>query len=197
MTILKKSESMSTQKGNTQRSRSQKHQNKTAFKNTLHDTSQRTKLINNVQISDVCVRCKEIIEWKIKYKKYKPLTQPRKCVRCEQKNVKKAYHVMCTDCGKKFGVCTKCCEAKEVITTKPDEKEQLKLDNEMKNLLQSLPERKRRTFLRYMSKKNEENSEKNDEEKKEDLKSKLNALKTDDDELNDLSDFDDFDSSDE
>lgn len=116
---------MSTQKGNTSRTRSQKHKNKSVFKNNLHDTSLRMKLINNIQVSAVCVRCKEIIEWKIKYKKYKPLTQPRTCVKCGQKNVKQAYHVMCQDCGKTLGQCTKCCQKKEVIQAEPNEKEQV------------------------------------------------------------------------
>jgi hypothetical protein len=197
--ILISENNMSTQRGNTQRCRPQKHKNKTAFKNNLHDTSHRTKLINTIQVSNVCVRCKEIIEWKIKYKKYKPLTQPKKCVKCDQRKVKQAYHVMCVDCGMKLGVCTKCCESKEVITTKPNDQEQLKLDNEMKNLLQSLPERKRRTFLRYMSKQNGEEGtqEKSKEEQKEDLKSKLEELKiSNNDELDSDSDFDDFDLSD-
>ncbi|XP_049822676.1 uncharacterized protein C9orf85 homolog isoform X2 [Aethina tumida] len=189
---------MSSQKGNTARTRPQKHKNKTAFKNNLHDTSNKTKLINSIHVSDVCVRCKEIIEWKIKYKKYKPLTQPRKCVKCDQKTVKKAYHVMCLECGKKLGLCTKCCEAKEVVQAPPDEREQLKLDNEMKALLQSLPERKRRTFLRYMEKKNRENVEvkPTDEEQKDDLMSKLNALKVEEGDDDD-DDFDDFSDCDE
>lgn len=72
---------MSSQKGNISRQRPQKHQNRVAFKNTLHDTSLRTKQINNLQVSNVCVRCKEVIEWKIKYKKYKPLTQMKTCVK--------------------------------------------------------------------------------------------------------------------
>lgn len=146
--LLNNSSSMSSQKGNSSRSRPQKHQNRTAFKNNLHDTSHRTKFINSIQVSDVCSRCKEIIEWKIKYKKYKPLTQPKKCVKCEQKTVKKAYHVMCFECGKQTGVCTKCCQSKEIVEAPPSEAEQLKLDNELQQLLKSLPERKRRTFLR-------------------------------------------------
>lgn len=44
---------MSCQRGNVNRARSQKHQNKTAFKNTLHDSSKRTKMINNVEIAEV------------------------------------------------------------------------------------------------------------------------------------------------
>lgn len=139
---------MSSQKGNASRTRAQKFKNRTAFKNNLHDTSHRTKLMNNIQVKDVCERCKEIIDWKIKYKKYKLLTQPRKCVRCEQKNIKQAYHVMCSDCSKKLQLCAKCCKPKEIVVAPPDDKEQLKLDNELKQLLQTLPERKRRTFMR-------------------------------------------------
>lgn len=169
---------MSTQKGNSQRSRPQKYKNKTSFKNSLHDTSNRTKSINNLQIGGVCERCKEIIEWKIKYKKYKPLSQPRKCVKCDQKNVKNAYHVMCTECGRKYGMCTKCCQSKEVVVPKPTQQEQVQLDIELKNLLETLPERKRRTFLRYMTKKNQNLQEgSNVEEHKDDLRIKLNTLK--------------------
>ncbi|ENN72914.1 hypothetical protein D910_01001 [Dendroctonus ponderosae] len=86
---------MSCQKGNTVRSRPQKYKNKTAFKNNLHDTSQRTKTINSISVGNVCQRCKDIIEWKIKYKKYKPLSQLKTCVKCGQKAISKAYHTIC------------------------------------------------------------------------------------------------------
>ncbi|XP_077556921.1 uncharacterized protein C9orf85 homolog [Haemaphysalis longicornis] len=99
---------MSTQPGNVSRSRPQKHQNSTAFKNTLHDTSVQTKKILNLKIANVCTRCKDIIEWKIKYKKYKPLTVPKKCVKCEGKTVKSAYHIMCSGCAERLKLCAKC-----------------------------------------------------------------------------------------
>ncbi|CAH1183130.1 unnamed protein product [Phaedon cochleariae] len=182
---------MSSQKGNTSRSRPQKHKNRTAFKNTLHDTSQRTKIINSIQVGDVCVRCKEIIEWKIKYKKYKPLTQPRTCVKCGSKAVKQAYHVMCSACGKQSGKCTKCCQSKTIVEAEATETQQLKLDNELKDLLKSLPERKRRTFLRYMNRKEkdqEDDDKKTASENREDLLDKLNTLKLGEGD----DDFDDF-----
>ena len=69
---------MSTQKGNVKKSKPPKYQNKTAFKNSMHDTSKKTKELNNMIVESVCSRCKDIIEWKIKYKKYKPLSQPKK-----------------------------------------------------------------------------------------------------------------------
>ena len=69
---------MSSQRGNVQKSKPPKHANKTKFRNDLHDTSQRTKAINCLKITSCCPKCKDVIEWKIKYKKYKPLTQPKK-----------------------------------------------------------------------------------------------------------------------
>lgn len=105
---------MSCSRGNNARTRPQKHQNKTAFKNNLHDTSKKTKFLNSLEVTGVCERCKEIIEWKIKYKKYKPLTAPAKCVACEQRNIKHAYHVMCINCATEKKVCTKCCKSSEV-----------------------------------------------------------------------------------
>ncbi|GJQ84919.1 hypothetical protein Trydic_g526 [Trypoxylus dichotomus] len=105
--------------------------------------------------------------------KYKPLTQPRKCVKCEQKNVRKAYHVMCTDCGKQLNVCTKCCQTKEIIPSAPNKREEIKLDNELQQILQSLPERKRRTFIRFMNKTNKDEEK---EDKRDDLLKKLNQL---------------------
>jgi len=144
---------MSSQRGNTNRSRAQKHQNRTAFKNNLHDTSQKTKFINNLQIVNVCEHCKNIIEWKIKYKKYKALKAPAKCTVCEQKTVKHAYHNICLPCAKQKEVCPKCGKNKEVVEGKPNKEEQTKLDAELRAILKTMPERKRRTFLRYMNQK--------------------------------------------
>lgn len=79
---------MSTKRGNAVRTRAQKHQNRTSFKNDLHDTSHTIKMINNIKIAEVCERCKKIIDWKRQYRKYKPLTQPKSCNLCHQKTVK-------------------------------------------------------------------------------------------------------------
>lgn len=99
---------MSSSKGNNSRSRPQKHQNRSAFKNDLHDTSKRTKFINSLEVKGVCQRCKDVIEWKIKYKKYKPLTAPATCVGCGLKSVKYAYHIRCTNCATEKKICAKC-----------------------------------------------------------------------------------------
>jgi len=157
---------MSTQRGNTQRSRPQKHQNQFPFKNSLHDTSHKTKVINSLQIANVCERCKQIIEWKIKYKKYKPLKAPGKCNKCDQKAIKHAYHTMCGPCARKSNVCPKCGKAAELVVATPSKEEQLKMDAEMQNMLKTLPERKRRTFIRYMNKQTDDKSRKKRKEKK-------------------------------
>ncbi|KAB7503877.1 C9orf85-like protein [Armadillidium nasatum] len=106
---------MSSQRGNVKRTRGQKYQNKSAFQNSLHDTSRKTKEINKLEILEVCKQCKDVIEWKIKYKKYKPLTQPKTCSNCHLKSIKFAYHTLCDPCGKKLDVCCKCRQPKEIL----------------------------------------------------------------------------------
>jgi hypothetical protein len=69
---------MSTQKGNAERTRTQKHKNIRAFKNDKYDTSHITKKINSLEFYGVCNRCEKIIDWKVKYKKYKTLTTAKK-----------------------------------------------------------------------------------------------------------------------
>lgn len=67
---------MSLQKGNIQKHRPPKHKNTVAFKNDKYGTTEKMKVVNSMTVSNVCLRCKDIIEWKVKYKKYKPLTVP-------------------------------------------------------------------------------------------------------------------------
>ncbi|KAJ9584600.1 hypothetical protein L9F63_021070, partial [Diploptera punctata] len=93
-----------SQKGNIKRTRPQKHQNTTAFKNNLHDTSHKTKQLNRIEISNVCLKCKNILDWKIKYKKYKSL---KTCTKCQQKTVKHSYHTICSECAQSLKVCPK------------------------------------------------------------------------------------------
>ncbi|CAH0405957.1 unnamed protein product [Chilo suppressalis] len=138
---------MSTSRGNSSRKRPQKYQNKTAFKNDLHDSSHKTKLLNSLEISGVCNRCKDIIGWKIKYKKYKALTAPRKCKGCEEKAIKHAYHLLCNKCASNKSVCAKCTKSLHDI---PLEEE--KIDPDVQVILKGIPERKRRTILRFINK---------------------------------------------
>ncbi|XP_067008951.1 uncharacterized protein C9orf85 homolog [Anabrus simplex] len=187
---------MSTQRGNTSRQRAQKYKNVTAFKNDLHDKTPKMNLINSIEVVNVCRKCANILEWKIKYKKYKPLKVPRKCTKCEQKCVKSAYHIMCLPCSKMIGVCPKCGKNEEIVKEADKKEEQFKLDKEMKYMIKKLSERKRRTFRRYMSKQCDaakaEDYDPND--LRNDLMEKLKSLKVDDDK-SDL--FDEIDAVDD
>lgn len=151
-----------------------------------------------------------MIQWKIKYRKYKALSQPKACTRCNQRTVKKAYHVLCRDCAIGSKQCAKCMKSAsevEIIPAEPSEKEKLMMDIEMKQLVAALPERKRRTFLRFMNgkKKNKRNKEEDDENPPEEvpvkmptrseLMDKIATLKLSDDPRDEL-DFSDDDDED-
>ena len=66
------------QRGSTGRTRKQKYQNTTTFKTNLYDTSKQTKDINAIEHKGLCEHCKGVLEWKVHFRKYKPLTQPKK-----------------------------------------------------------------------------------------------------------------------
>ncbi|XP_005063824.1 uncharacterized protein C9orf85 homolog isoform X1 [Mesocricetus auratus] len=106
---------MSSQKGNVARSRPQKHQNTFTFKNDKFDKSVQTKKINAKLHDGVCQRCKEVLEWRVKYSKYKPLSKPKKCVKCLQKTVKDSYHTICRPCACELEVCAKCGKKEEIV----------------------------------------------------------------------------------
>lgn len=147
---------MSSQRGNTERrNRPQKYKNRFAFKNNLYDQTPQLKFINSIQVNEVCQHCKGVIEWKIKYKKYKPLSQAKTCIKCSERTVKKAYHVMCSACSRSLRCCAKCQQSWDNVQIEPPgptRTEQLKLKAEMDRMVKLLPERKRRTFLRFMRK---------------------------------------------
>ncbi|XP_017106484.1 uncharacterized protein C9orf85 homolog [Drosophila bipectinata] len=146
---------MSSQRGNVSRTRAQKHKNRHVFKNDLHDKTPQQMRLNAMHVSTVCQRCKDQIEWKIKYKKYKPLTQAKTCAHCKQRTVKKAYHVICRDCAIKAKACAKCLKSGDEVAIEapePTPQEEQQLQVEMDRLIKSFSERKRRAFLRYMQK---------------------------------------------
>jgi len=69
-----------------------------AFRHNIK--SKKTDKILSLSNANVCSKCHEKIEWRKRYRKYKPLTQPSKCNICGQKNVKAAYHTICVSCAK-------------------------------------------------------------------------------------------------
>ncbi|XP_011619956.1 uncharacterized protein C9orf85 homolog isoform X2 [Takifugu rubripes] len=104
---------MSSQKGNVSRSRGQKHQNTFAYKNDKHGATTQLKKAKAKIHDGLCQHCKDVLEWKVKYNKYKTLTQPRKW--CSQKTVKDAYHIICKPCALQLELCCKCGKKEEII----------------------------------------------------------------------------------
>lgn len=106
---------MSSQRGNVSRSRPQKHQNATVFRNNKYGATVQLKKANAKVHEGVCQRCKDVLEWKIKFNKYKALDQSKKCVKCLQKTVRDAYYIMCKPCALKLDLCAKCGKKEEIV----------------------------------------------------------------------------------
>jgi hypothetical protein len=141
----------STSSGN--RSRPPKYQNAQGRPFVHNPNSKKTKQILASKVVGVCVKCKDKIEWRKKYRKYKPLTQPKSCNDCNQRKIVAAYHVICVPCAtQRGGVCEMCLgDGSHLAPTKPkgiikdvdaataqDEDEELR----------GLKERERRAILR-------------------------------------------------
>merc|ERR1712150_21690 len=112
----------------------------------------KSKKINSIIHYGLCEKCKDIIEWKVKFKKYKPLTKAKKCVKCLENKVLSAYYIVCEDCSKEKNFCSKCAKSCESIEFGESEREQQKNKEDFEEKLKSLPERKRRTLLRLLEK---------------------------------------------
>ncbi|GLT43033.1 hypothetical protein SLA2020_170090 [Shorea laevis] len=132
-----------------------KHQNRYAWKpnsgKKVNETEVGGKFKPYSEITGVCHRCREQIDWKRRYGKYKPLTEPGKCQQCSKRNVRQAYHNLCSGCAKEQNVCAKCrCHVDQIIgrDSAEVEAEQKMLEEAIKNAR----ERDRRTLLRAMNK---------------------------------------------
>ena len=95
--------------------RGQKYQNTVAFKHNKN--SKKTRKILAMPINNLCSKCTEQIEWRKKYRKYKPLTVPAKCTKCLLVKVRDAYHILCDDCAAEC--CAKCLKPKETAKEVP------------------------------------------------------------------------------
>ncbi len=90
------------------------YQNKYGFRHNKN--SKKTAKILALPNCGVCRRCHEIIEWRKKFRKYKPIKDPAKCADCGGRTVLFAYHTICNDCAvKRGGVCPKCCKSESLV----------------------------------------------------------------------------------
>lgn len=105
-------------------------------------------------VSGVCKRCKEKIEWKIRYGKYKPLTVPKCCTVCHEKVVKFAYHTMCTNCSTERGVCSKCGQRSETVVEHCDlPADRAREEAQFCQASKDMREREKRALIRQLEKK--------------------------------------------
>jgi hypothetical protein len=96
---------MSTRGGNNVK-KGQKYQNTYAFKHNKN--SLLTRKIKESPLDFLCKRCLEKLEWRINFRKYKPLTIAGKCLKCENKSVYKAYRTLCDICATNSKSCSMC-----------------------------------------------------------------------------------------
>lgn len=53
----------------------------------------------------LCQRCHDIVEWRKKFRKFKPIKNPTKCMCCAEKKVLSAYHKSVNKTPHVGGVC--------------------------------------------------------------------------------------------
>ncbi|CAN0538243.1 unnamed protein product, partial [Ectocarpus sp. 12 AP-2014] len=81
-----KTPTMSTRKGaGATRTRKPKHQNTFAFRH--NPKSQKTAKILASVNSGLCASCHDKVEWRKRYRKYRPLRQPATCNDCHKKTI--------------------------------------------------------------------------------------------------------------
>ncbi|KAJ3213902.1 hypothetical protein HK099_007123 [Clydaea vesicula] len=138
---------------------SQRHKNTFAW--TVNEHSFVAQQIAAKPVHGLCKKCLEIIDWRKRMGKYKPLTVPKKCVQCLQKGIKEAYHVICPPCARAKSCCAKCLELKEIVIPEQETLiEENKKKIEVEKSLVSLNERQRRSYLRKISRGDEEGARK-------------------------------------
>ena len=77
----------------------------------MKDSELRREAHIQKQMSEgICDKCREKVQWRFKFDKYKPLTKPGTCQACKNKMVHKAYRSLCDPCSIKRGACPACCK---------------------------------------------------------------------------------------
>ena len=66
--------------------------------------------VKHAMCEGICDRCRDKVQWRHQYDKYKPLTKPATCQRCKNKSVYKAYRSLCDPCAVHAKECPACCK---------------------------------------------------------------------------------------
>ena len=146
---------VSTSKGG-EKKRRPKHQNNFAWVHNLN--SKKTAKILAMPNQGLCSSCYEKIEWRKRYRKYKPLTQPGACRICKGRCVKAAYHMVCQPCAEEKQICAKCMQPKTIWKSL----EQINGEEDAANkaaLAAPMKERERRSLLRKIERQQAERAD--------------------------------------
>ncbi|XP_034004561.1 uncharacterized protein C9orf85 homolog isoform X2 [Trematomus bernacchii] len=194
---------MSSQKGNVSRSRAQKHKNNTAFVNNKYGATVQVQKANSKIHDGLCKHCKGVLEWRVRYNKYKSLTQPKKCIKCAQRTVKDAYHILCKPCSLELDICCKCGKKEKIVIpinsegdnndeeeggqgeVKGEEKDEEKEIEKGEEKDEKVVEQKKK--VRVRAKKDLDDSDSDDDEEREDLHSGSKKTQNTSDDLPDVS----------
>jgi hypothetical protein len=86
--------------------KSQSHKNTHTYK--LEYKEDKKLLQKHAVLDRLCKRCLEQLQWKLKFGKYKPIREAKKCQKCEQLTVVKPYRFFCNKCADETVCCSKC-----------------------------------------------------------------------------------------
>ena len=139
--------------GSSGRTRGPKHQNEFAFYH--NPKSKLTQKILSSPNVGTCKRCHEKIEWRKKYRKYKPLSKPATCSTCHEKTVTAAYHKHCKPCANAKKICPSCGEKRQLVESSEAapsyEREVEAVEAEARAV--GMPLREKKTLLRELDRK--------------------------------------------
>ena len=76
---------MSSQRGNSAKNRKPAHQNKFAFVANKHDS--KAMAIVELPLGGVCAHCLDVLEWRKRMNRFKPIKNIGKCQVCQQRNI--------------------------------------------------------------------------------------------------------------
>jgi hypothetical protein len=79
------SSTMSSQRGNSSKNRKPAHQNKFAFVANKHDS--KAMAIVEMPLGGVCAHCLDVLEWRKRMNRFKPIKNIGKCQICQERNI--------------------------------------------------------------------------------------------------------------
>jgi hypothetical protein len=112
---------MSSQRGNAEKHKKPAHQNKFAFVANKHCS--KAMAIVEMPLGGVCAHCLDVLEWRKRMNRFKPIKNIGKCQVCQQRNITQvpqpmqslfafvvmacffqSYHRICDACAEEKGV---------------------------------------------------------------------------------------------